>query len=150
MKIVRRVNAQKITHANRKQRITRKIKKEIKAVRIHVRNCAEPIAARAHGVEPVLLDQVRQNKFVQKTHENFVNARVEVIDEIGARALMIPVPFKTAIAVNRSRRDGGKKQQERKILQRRQRFNQAVLNADDDVECAKADVRNSQKANQRL
>lgn len=140
IEILGAVDAEQVAKGERKLGVSREIKKEIKTIGIHVHKDRAHVRSFGHGVQPIGLDQRRQDELVKKAGKEAMDGAVEVLQKLGAGAGVFPVFGKAAKAIDGTGRDRRKEKDKAEILQRRQGRNQPILDAKDDVEAAKSYV----------
>src|SRR4030095_863809 len=108
VEVFRCVDAKEITESNGKGAVAGKIKKQIKAVCIHIADEAPEARARRRGVEPVLPDQRSDYELVKESAKNALHCAINVGKEFSACSRSSPVACKTPIPVDRAGRNGRK------------------------------------------
>ena len=146
IEILRRVNAEQIAEADGEGAVAGEVEEQMKAVGVHVREHARPTPLGCGYIQPILPDQGCNDETVEEPGENTVQGSVQVLEEFLSGAAVFPIGVETTIAIDGTRRHRRKEEQVGQELGRRQRRDQPVLDAEDDVEAPKRHVRDAQEA----
>src|SRR5579859_6619994 len=106
------MNAKEIAEANRKGAVAGEVEEEVESVGVHVRDGVPEASAGSGGVEPVALDQHRDDERVKEAGEDAVDRTIQVAEEVGARPLELPIFGETTVTVDRAGRDRGEEKDE--------------------------------------
>src|SRR4029077_14956559 len=100
IEVFRSMDAEKITQSNGESAVAGKIKKQIKAVGIHVADhrCEAPTAG--GSLQPVLFNQRGQDEFVKEPPENAMHRAIQIDKEFSARSPLSPFACEPLEPVN--------------------------------------------------
>src|SRR5262249_7948304 len=79
IEVLGRMNAEQVAQPDREGAVAGKIEEQVTAVGIHVRYFPTDASCLLGGVQPILLDQVGQDEFVEQPGEDSLSAAVEIV-----------------------------------------------------------------------
>ena len=100
IKVFRSMDTEKIAESDGKSAVAGKIKKQIEAVRIHVADQRNELAATGCPFEPVLFNECGEDEFVKEPAKNAMHRAVEVEEKFSAASSLSPFTCKALVTVN--------------------------------------------------
>ena len=144
VEVVGRVDPKQVADPDGESAVAGEIEVQVKAVAVHVRHgVEEPFGGKA--VDPVALDQGRQDELVQEACKDALDSPIQVNPEFGRQPAAIPVLTEPAVSVDGARRNSREKEEEGEELIGGERNDQTVSYAEDDVQATERHVRDPQE-----
>ena len=140
IKIRGRSDSQQIAEANRKRAVSGEIKEQIEAVGIHVGNHRQEAFTILHRPEPSVVNDGREHKLVEHPGEKAGCRVIEIVQKLPGRPRSVPVGLKAPVAIERTGRNRGKKQQEHQKGGGREFLDRSVFQANQYVDRPESQV----------